>query len=365
MAIKFGRPLEGGRSRPAAAFPGPQRLESRQAKAKEPLVLPIRPRRNRRAEWARRMVRENVLTTDDLIWPLFVTDGTRLRTPVPSMPGVERLSIDEAVRAVERAAKLTIPCVALFPYTDPALRDDDGSEALNPDNLVCRAIRAIKKEVPEIGVLCDVALDPYTSHGHDGLLSEGVILNDETVAVLVRQALVQADAGCDVIAPSDMMDGRVGAIRSGLDEAGFGDVQIMAYAAKYASVFYGPFRDAVGSKATLTGDKRTYQMDPANSDEALREVELDIAEGADMVMDKAGLPYLDILHRVKATFGMPTFAYQVSGEYAMIAAAAANGWLDGDKAVMESLLAFKRAGADGVLTYFAQQVAEKLKKGGA
>ena len=234
------------------------------------------------------------------------------------MPGVERLSIDEAVRAVERAAKLTIPCVALFPYTDPALRDDDGSEALNPDNLVCRAIRAIKKEVPEIGVLCDVALDPYTSHGHDGLLSEGVILNDETVAVLVRQALVQADAGCDVIAPSDMMDGRVGAIRSGLDEAGFGDVQIMAYAAKYASVFYGPFRDAVGSKATLTGDKRTYQMDPANSDEALREVELDIAEGADMVMVKPGLPYLDILHRVKATFGMPTFAYQVSGEYAMI-----------------------------------------------
>jgi len=365
MAIKFGRPLEGGRSRPAAAFPGPQRLESRQAKANEPLDLPIRPRRNRRAEWARRMVRENVLTTDDLIWPLFVTDGTRLRTPVPSMPGVERLSIDEAVRAVERAAKLTIPCVALFPYTDPALRDDDGSEALNPDNLVCRAIRAIKKEVPEIGVLCDVALDPYTSHGHDGLLSEGVILNDETVAVLVRQALVQADAGCDVIAPSDMMDGRVGAIRSGLDEAGFGDVQIMAYAAKYASVFYGPFRDAVGSKATLTGDKRTYQMDPANSDEALREVELDIAEGADMVMVKPGLPYLDILHRVKATFGMPTFAYQVSGEYAMIAAAAANGWLDGDKAVMESLLAFKRAGADGVLTYFAQQVAEKLKKGGA
>ena len=365
MAIKFGRPLEGARSRPAAAFSGPQRLETPQTKAKEPLDLPIRLRRNRRAEWARRMVRENVLTTDDLIWPLFVTDGTRLRTPVPSMPGVERLSIDEAVRAVERAAELTIPCVALFPYTDPALRDDDGSEALNPDNLVCRAIRAIKKEVPEIGVLCDVALDPYTSHGHDGLLSEGVILNDETVAVLVRQALVQADAGCDLIAPSDMMDGRVGAIRSGLDEAGFGDVQIMAYAAKYASVFYGPFRDAVGSKATLAGDKRTYQMDPANSDEALREVELDIAEGADMVMVKPGLPYLDILHRVKATFGMPTFAYQVSGEYAMISAAAANGWLDGDKAVMESLLAFKRAGADGVLTYFAQQVAEKLKKGSA
>ena len=365
MAIKFGRPVEGGRSRPAAAFPGPQRLETRQPKADERLDLAVRPRRNRRAEWARRMVREHVLTTDDLIWPLFVTDGTRLRTPVPSMPGVERLSVDEAVRAVERAAKLTIPCVALFPYTDPALRDAEGSEAHNPDNLVCRAIRAIKKEVPEIGVLCDVALDPYTSHGHDGLLRDGVILNDETVAVLVRQALVQADAGCDVIAPSDMMDGRVGAIRSGLDDADFGDVQIMAYAAKYASVFYGPFRDAVGSNATLTGDKRTYQMDPANSDEALREVELDIAEGADMVMVKPGLPYLDIVHRVKETFGMPTFAYQVSGEYAMIAAAAANGWLDGDKAMMESLLAFKRAGADGVLTYFAQQVAEKLKRGGA
>jgi len=365
MAIKFGRPFEGGRTRPAAAFPGPQRLESRQALAKEPLDLAIRPRRNRRAEWARRMVREHVLTTDDLIWPLFVTDGTRLRTPVPSMPGVERLSVDEAVRAVERAAKLTIPCVALFPYTDPALRDDEGSEALNPDNLVCRAIRAIKKELPEIGVMCDVALDPYTSHGHDGLMRDSVILNDETVAVLMRQALVQAEAGCDIIAPSDMMDGRVGAIRSGLDDAGFGDVQIMAYAAKYASVFYGPFRDAVGSNATLIGDKRTYQMDPANSDEALREVELDIAEGADMVMVKPGLPYLDILHRVKDAFGMPTFAYQVSGEYAMIAAAAANGWLDGDKAMMESLLAFKRAGADGVLTYFAQQVAEKLKNGGA
>ena len=365
MAIKFGRPLDNSRSKPAAGFPGPQRLETRQAKADERLDLAVRPRRNRRAEWSRRMVREHVLTTDDLIWPLFVTEGTRLRTPVPSMPGVERLSVDEAVRAVERAAKLTIPCVALFPYTDPALRDDEGSEAFNPDNLVCRAVRAIKREVPEIGVLCDVALDPYTSHGHDGLLRDSIILNDETVAVLVRQALVQADAGCDVIAPSDMMDGRVGAIRSGLDAAGFDHVQIMAYAAKYASVFYGPFRDAVGSNTTLTGDKRTYQMDPANSDEALREVELDIAEGADMVMVKPGLPYLDILHRVKQTFGMPTFAYQVSGEYAMIAAAAANGWLDGDKAMMESLVAFKRAGADGVLTYFAQQVAEKLKKGSA
>jgi porphobilinogen synthase len=296
---------------------------------------------------------------------LFLVDGTKVRAPVTSMPDVERLSVDEAVRAAELAAKLTIPCLALFPYTDPGKRDATGSEALNAGNLVCRATRAIKKEVPDIGLLCDVALDPYTSHGHDGLIRDGVILNDETVAVLVRQALVQAEAGCDIIAPSDMMDGRVGAIRAGLDAAGFNDVQIMAYAAKYASAFYGPFRDAVGSSAALTGDKRTYQMDPANADEALREVELDIAEGADMIMVKPGLPYLDILHRVKAAFGMPTFAYQVSGEYAMIMAAAGNGWLDGDKAMIESLIAFKRAGADGMLTYFAARIAEKLKKGGA
>jgi len=274
------------------------------------------------------------------------------------------LSVDEAVRAAERAAKLTIPCLALFPYTEPGRRDDDGTEALNPDNLVCRAIRAIKKEVPEIGVLCDVALDPYTSHGHDGLIEDGRILNDETVAVLVRQALVQAEAGCDIIAPSDMMDGRVAAIREGLDASGFLDVQIMAYAAKYASAFYGPFRDAVGSAKTLTGDKRTYQMDSANSDEALREVELDIAEGADMVMVKPGMPYLDVVRRVKDTFAMPTFVYQVSGEYAMIAAAAANGWIDGERAMMESLLGFKRAGADGILTYFAAHAAEKLKAEG-
>jgi porphobilinogen synthase len=354
MAIKFGRPLE--RSRPSPA--------ETEAETEHHLDLAIRPRRNRRAEWARRMVREHVLTTDDLIWPLFLVEGTKVRTPVASMPDVERLSVDEAVRAAERAAKLTIPCLALFPYTDPDKRDHTGSEALNAENLVCKAIRAIKKEVPDIGVLCDVALDPYTSHGHDGLLRDGVILNDETVAVLVRQALVQAEAGCDIIAPSDMMDGRVGAIRAGLDAAGFGDVQIMAYAAKYASAFYGPFRDAVGSGATLVGDKRTYQMDPANADEALREVELDIAEGADMVMVKPGLPYLDILYRVKEAFRMPTFAYQVSGEYAMIMAAVGNGWLDGDKAVTESLIAFKRAGADGVLTYFAMRIAEKLKKGG-
>ncbi len=351
MAIKLGRPLE--KRRLAAVETEAPRLD-----------LSIRPRRNRRAEWARRMVRESVLTTDDLIWPLFLVDGTKIRTGVDSMPGVERLSVDEAVRAAARAAELTIPCVALFPYTEPGRRNDAGSEALNPDNLVCRAIRAIKKAVPEIGVLCDVALDPYTSHGHDGLLHDGVILNDETVAVLVRQALVEAQAGCDIIAPSDMMDGRVGAIRSGLDAAGFADTQIMAYAAKYASAFYGPFRDAVGSSATLTGDKRTYQMDCANSDEALREVELDIAEGADMVMVKPGLPYLDILQRVKSAFGMPTFAYQVSGEYAMIMAAAGNGWLDGDKAMMESLIAFKRAGADGVLTYFAAKAAEKLREEG-
>jgi porphobilinogen synthase len=354
MAIKFGRPLE--RIRPSPGVP--------EAPAHERLDLAIRPRRNRRAEWSRRMVREHVLTTDDLIWPLFLVDGDNVRAPVASMPDVERLSVDEAVRAAERAAKLTIPCLALFPYTDPDKRDDSGSEALNAENLVCQAIRVIKKEVPEIGVLCDVALDPYTSHGHDGLLRDGVILNDETVTVLVRQALLQAEAGCDIIAPSDMMDGRVGAIRNGLDTAGFGDVQIMAYAAKYASAFYGPFRDAVGSNATLVGDKRTYQMDPANADEALREVELDIAEGADMVMIKPGLPYLDILQRVKEAFGMPTFAYQVSGEYAMIMAAAGNGWLDGDKAMTESLIAFKRAGADGVLTYFAARIAEKLKKGG-
>jgi porphobilinogen synthase len=318
-------------------------------------------RRNRRAEWARRMVREQVLTTDDLIWPLFVNDGND--TPVRSMPGVQRLSIDGLIREAERAAKLTIPCVALFPYTNPGLRDDTGSEAVNPDNLVCRAIRAIKKEVPDVGILCDVALDPFTSHGHDGLLRDGVILNDETVAALVKQALVQAEAGCDIIAPSDMMDGRVGAIRKALDTANFTDVSIMSYAAKYASAFYGPFRDAVGSAKTLTGDKRTYQMDPANSDEALREVALDIQEGADMIMVKPGLPYLDIVRRVKDTFAMPTFAYQVSGEYAMIMAAAEKGWVDGERAMIESLTAFKRAGCDGVLTYFAPRVAEKLKAG--
>jgi porphobilinogen synthase len=353
MAIKYGRRIE-------------TRLTPVEAKIKRKVSLELakRPRRNRKAEWARRLVRQHELSTHDLIWPLFLVDGPNTRVPIDSMPGVERLSVDEAVREAERAAALAIPCLALFPYTDPKRRDEDGSEALNPDNLVCRAIKAIKQAVPEVGVLCDVALDPYTSHGHDGLLRDGVILNDETVEILVQQALVEAEAGCDIIAPSDMMDGRVGAIRAGLDHAGFADVSIMAYAAKYASAFYGPFRDAVGSTATLIGDKRTYQMDPANSDEALREVELDITEGADMVMVKPGMPYLDILRRVTDAFGVPTFAYQVSGEYSMITAAAQNGWLDGEKAMMESLIAFKRAGACGVLTYFAPHVAEALKRAG-
>jgi porphobilinogen synthase len=350
MAIKYGRPIE-SRVRFQSVEP---------AATGERLDLTTRMRRNRRSDWARRMVREKTLTTDDLIWPIFVCEGGN--APVPSMPGVERLTVDNAARAAERAAELSIPCIALFPYTDPSLRDDDGSEALNGNNLVCRAVRAIKQAAPDVGVLCDVALDPYTSHGHDGLIRDGVILNDETVAVLVQQALVQAEAGCDIIAPSDMMDGRVGAIREGLDKAGHLDVSIMAYSAKYASAFYGPFRDAVGSAKTLTGDKRTYQMDMGNSDEALREAELDIAEGADMIMVKPGMPYLDILLRLKDAFGMPTFAYQVSGEYAMLMAAAQNGWLDGERAMVESLMAFKRAGADGVLTYFAPRVAQMLRE---
>jgi len=337
------------------------------ANARYPLDLSLglnhRPRRNRKADWSRRLVRENVLTTDDLIWPIFVVEGENVAAPVASMPEVDRLSVDRAVSAAQRAAELGIPAIALFPFTEPELRDPNGSEALNDANLVCRACRAIKKAVPQIGLITDVALDPYTSHGHDGLMEGETILNDETVAILVEQALNQARAGADVIAPSDMMDGRVAAIRAGLDSEGFQLVQIMAYAAKYASAFYGPFRDAIGTKAVLTGDKRTYQMDPANSDEALREVATDLEEGADMVMVKPGLPYLDIIHRVKDAYGAPTFAYQVSGEYAMIMAAARNGWLDGDKAMLESLLAFKRAGADGILTYFAPKVAEMLKRG--
>ncbi len=327
----------------------------------EPLGLTHRARRNRQAEWTRKLVRENVLTTGDLIWPLFLIEGSAKREPISSMPGVERLSIDEAVRAAAEAVELGIPAIALFPYTDPALRDPRGTEAVNPHNLVCRACAAIKKEAPDLGLITDVALDPYTSHGHDGVMRGHEIVNDETVAILVAQALNQARAGSDIIAPSDMMDGRVGAIRAGLDTEGFENVLIMSYAAKYASAFYGPFRDAIGTSAALIGDKRTYQMDPANSDEAMREVAQDIDEGADMVMVKPGMPYLDIIRRVKDNFTIPTFAYQVSGEYAMIMAASMNGWLDGDKAMMESLLAFKRAGANGVLTYFAPRAARKLK----
>ncbi len=327
------------------------------------LDLTHRPRRNRKTDWARRLVRENTLGTDDLIWPLFLKEGVDSREPVKTMPGVDRISVEEAVREAERAARLGIPAVALFPNTEPGLRDPYGSEALNDKNLVCRALHAIRARVPGIGLITDVALDPYTSHGHDGLLEGEQILNDETVQVLVRQAVLQAAAGSDIIAPSDMMDGRIGAIREGLDAEGFEHVQIMAYTAKYASAFYGPFRDAIGTNATLVGDKRTYQMDPGNGLEALREAELDVAEGADMLMVKPGMPYLDIVHRLKTTFGLPTFAYQVSGEYAMIIAAAQNGWIDGDRAMMESLLAFKRAGADGILTYFAPRVAERLKAG--
>ena len=324
------------------------------------MQLTHRPRRNRKSDWARRLVAEHALSVNDLIWPIFIIEGQNKREKVSSMPGVERLSIDLAVKAAAHAASLGIPAIALFPFTNPNLKDETGSEAQNPENLVCQCVRALKANVPNMGVITDVALDPYTSHGHDGLLENDDIINDASVAALVNQALNQARAGADIIAPSDMMDGRIGAIREALDAEGFHNVQIMAYAAKYASAFYGPFREAVGSGGVLKGDKRTYQMDPANSDEALREVELDLEQGADMVMVKPGMPYLDIVRRVRDTFNVPTFAYQVSGEYAMIMAAAQNGWIDGDKAMIESLLAFKRAGADGILTYFAVTVAEKL-----
>ncbi|MFZ4807832.1 MAG: porphobilinogen synthase [Hyphomicrobiaceae bacterium] len=321
-----------------------------------------RMRRNRRADWARRLVAENTLTVSDLIWPMFVIDGSGRREPVASMPGVERLSVDLIVEQAEHAAKLGIPAVALFPMTDAARKSEDGREAANPDNLVCRATRAIKSKGLNLGVVLDVALDPYTTHGHDGLLEDGEIVNDRTLEALVAQALVQVEAGCDVIAPSDMMDGRIGVIRQALEAEGHTGTQIMAYSAKYASGFYGPFRDAVGSGGVLKGDKRTYQMDPANTDEAIREVALDIDEGADMVMVKPGIAYLDIVRRVHETFGVPTFAYQVSGEYAMVMGAAERGWIDGDKVMMESLLAFKRAGAAGILTYFAPRVAQLLSR---
>ena len=304
---------------------------------------------------------ENILSPADFIWPVFVLDGDNRREAVASMPGVERLSVDLLVTAAREAADLGIPVIALFPQTPAALKTEDGREAVNPDNLVCRAVRAIKAEVPQIGILCDVALDPYTSHGHDGVLVDGDVHNDTTVEILTRQALVQVEAGCDIIAPSDMMDGRIGAIRAALEQGGHHNTLLMAYAAKYASAFYGPFRDAVGSAKSLTGDKRTYQMDPANGDEAMREVALDLAEGADMVMVKPGMPYLDLVRRVKERFGVPTFAYQVSGEYAMLSAAFEKGWLDRDRAVIEALTAFKRAGASGILTYFALDAARLLR----
>jgi porphobilinogen synthase len=332
-----------------------------------PIAAPFprtRLRRNRRDAWSRRLVAETRLEAADLIWPVFVLDGRNRREQVPSMPGVERLSIDRLLPLLQEAAALGVPAVALFPVTSPELKTADGAEATNPGNLMCRAVQAVKASIPELGVVCDVALDPYTTHGQDGLIDdEGYVLNDETLAVLVQQALVQAEAGCDVIAPSDMMDGRIGVIRKALDEAGLQHTRIMSYAAKYASGFYGPFRDALGSSDALgKRGKETYQLDPANSDEALREVAMDVAEGADMVMVKPGMPYLDVVRRVKEAFGVPTFAYQVSGEYAMIKAAALNGWLDDERVMMEALLGFKRAGCDGVLTYAALDVARRLSQ---
>ncbi len=320
-----------------------------------------RLRRNRRDAWSRVLVAENRLAPADLIWPVFVQEGKAKRTPIASMPGVARLTVDELVKDARKAAKLGIPVIAIFPVVPANLKSEEGDEACNPDNVVCRAVRAIKKAVPEIGVLCDAALDPFTSHGQDGLVRNGYVVNDESVDVLVRQSMIQAEAGCDIIAPSDMMDGRIGAIRDALDRGGFDSLRIMSYAAKYASGFYGPFRDAIGSSSALgKGDKRTYQMDPANGDEALREVAFDIDEGADMVMVKPGMPYLDIVRRVKETFRVATYVYQVSGEYAMLAGAVERGWLD-RKVVLESLLGFKRAGADGVLTYFAIEAAQALR----
>ena len=321
----------------------------------------VRLRRTRSDDWVRRLVAENALSPDDMLWSVFLRESEEVPATVESMPGVRRYTLDEVVDAVGGAGELGIPAVALFPLVPEARKTDDCAEAVDPENLICRAVRRLKAEVPEVGVVCDVALDPYNASGHDGLVAEGRILNDESLEVLCQQALVQAEAGCDVIAPSDMMDGRIGAIRETLDEAGLIDVKLCSYAAKYASAFYGPFRDAVGSGGALKGDKKTYQMDPANGDEALREVALDIQEGADMVMVKPGMPYLDIVRRVKEAFAVPTLAYQVSGEYAMIQAAGLNGWLDAEKAMMESLLGFKRAGADAVLTYFAVEAAKKLR----
>jgi porphobilinogen synthase len=323
----------------------------------------VRLRRNRRTAWSRRLVAENHLTSADLILPIIIIEGENRREPISTMPKVERLSIDLAVEVAAQAAELGIPALALFPAIAPELKSENGAEALKVDNLLGRAIARVKREVPDIGLIADVALDPYTTHGHDGLLVDGEILNDETVEILCRQALAEAEAGVDIVAPSDMMDGRVGAIREALDNHGYNKVQILSYAAKYASVFYGPFRDALSTRGLLKGDKRTYQMDVANGDEALREIELDVAEGADMVMVKPGMPYLDIIQRVKDNFGVPTFAYHVSGEYAMLQFAALAGAFEYEPALMESLLCFKRAGADAVLTYGALDAARRLKAG--
>ncbi len=317
----------------------------------------------RRSAPLRALVQENTLSLGDLIWPIFIREGVNLREPIASMPGVDRLSVDLAVKAAEEAAGLGIPVICLFPYTDPSVKTDTCEEAWNPENLTNRTIRAIKAAVPDIAVMTDVALDPYNALGHDGLVVDGEIVNDASVEALVKMALVQAEAGADILGPSDMMDGRIGAMRSALEAAGHQGVAILSYAAKYASAFYGPFRDAVGASGALKGDKKTYQMNPANSDEALRLVARDLAEGADMVMVKPGMPYLDICHRVKTAFGVPTFAYQVSGEYAMIRAAALNGWIDGEKAMIESLMGFKRAGCDGILTYFAPAAARLIRAG--
>ncbi len=322
-----------------------------------------RLRRNRTDAWTRRLTAENVLTTGDLIWPVFIMEGENTVSPVGSMPGISRVTLDRLAGHVEHAATLGIPALALFPMTPPVLKDAEGTEAKNPENLICRAARLLKREFPGLGLVGDVALDPYTDHGHDGVIRGDYVANDDTLEILAIQSVIQAEAGIDIIAPSDMMDGRVAAIRSALDAKGLIHTRIMSYAAKYASAFYGPFRDAVGSGKALRGDKKTYQMDPANSDEALREVAMDIAEGADMVMVKPGMPYLDIIRRVHDTFKVPTFAYQVSGEYAMIAGAADRGWIDRERAMMESLLAFKRAGCAGVLTYFAVEAAEVLRRG--
>ena len=320
----------------------------------------LRLRRLRQADWIRRLVRETAITPADLIWSMVVHEGDEDRIAIPAMPGVERLSVREAAKAAVRARALGIPAIAVFPHIDGAKKDPLGREAANPDGLIARAVKAMKDAAPEVGLLCDVALDPFTTHGHDGVIEAGRIVNDASIERLIEQGMVQAAAGADILAPSDMMDGRVGALRTALEGAGHQDVMIMSYAAKYASAFYGPYREAIGSAKALTGDKKTYQMDPGNTDEALREVALDIAEGADMVMVKPGMPYLDIVRRVSETFALPTFAFQVSGEYAMIMAAARNGWIDEDRAILESLAAFKRAGADGVLTYFAERVAGVL-----